>query len=419
MAVDYFKKMRDAAEKDRQKRAQDTVQRTAVPSDIAEAEEAFHPLVVSAQTGKLFAGEHVALIRGVGATDHMIQLNIVQHLQGSHLLCDTPKSPDNKWRVFRRPAPPTSLWRVLPGFGDGSRKADDPKATPTSTYSSNVASCTFWLLATGFDVDRRNVFCDLVRSPDELSICPYFGIEYCEKEGELEQALEHLITTASHALYDRLLLRKAAAQAHNPSHAYEPAFDADGVISYYGITLSQTSYKVYCITAYGQRRTTRGPIPVSELVHASSPTTTSNPADILDTRSGRSISSYLDNAHNSHQGGHSTQTPKGNRKSGTLASSPPRRVPVSTSAIRTGFTGSATSVSVSHHSTTDGKDPWAGCEVTRIGCGGCRNLPSLLSLVKWVNEIHKWGQSVHAAAVTADLTTYINYRYGEAWHMET
>ncbi|KAK1771671.1 hypothetical protein QBC33DRAFT_511172 [Phialemonium atrogriseum] len=295
VAAGHFKKIREAADKEKQT-GQDMGQHITTVLDGAKEEEVSEPLTVSSEEGKRFATEHAALVCRLGGNDYMVQQNLVRHLLGGHPLSDQPDSADNKWRISCRPPPPTSLWRTLPSFSGGAVPLGvERKAAPAH---NNMVSCTFWLLATGFDLGHRNVFCTLVRSPDELSMCPYLIIQYCEKDSELDQALEHLVMTGSHALYDRLLLRKAAAEAKHRSQGCGPtAVGAEGVIS------------------------------------------------------------------------------------------------------------------ASQHNISN-NDSWTGCEVAEVRRGGCRDIASLLQLVDWVNEIHKWGQSAHAAAVKTDLDAWPEKKRG-------
>lgn len=385
MAAAYFQKMGEAADKVTQT-GQDTGLRTMVLGG-AKVEEVSVPLIVSSEEGRRFATEHAALVCRFDGNDCMVQQNLVRHLLAGHLLPDKPDLAGNKWRISCRPPPPTSLWRTLPCFSSGTVPLGvEQKAVPAH---NNMVSCTFWLLATGFDLGHRNVFDTLVRSPDRLSICPYLGIQYSEKESEMDQALEHLVMTGSHALYDRLLLRKAAAEAkYRPQGCGPTAVGADEAISYYVITLSHTSYKIYRLTAhhkasmvpYYQSPQEHQSLSVSESLGDSTQTSTYKSGSRLVEPSDGGISSSSSRGVPVGCGGRRlapTAQSKGRvRETRSRLDVPPRRSDAPTS------TGTSAGDS---HRIIDNNDPWTGCEVAQISFGGCREVESLLALVDWVN----------------------------------
>ncbi|KAL9101791.1 MAG: hypothetical protein Q9163_002987 [Psora crenata] len=55
---------------------------------------------------------------------------------------------------------------------------------------------------------------------------------------------------------------------------------------------------------------------------------------------------------------------------------------------------------------------WAGCTMTRIGHGDCDNTAEVKKLVDWINEIHRWGLTVHGPGCERDIKICVAKRFG-------
>jgi len=50
---------------------------------------------------------------------------------------------------------------------------------------------------------------------------------------------------------------------------------------------------------------------------------------------------------------------------------------------------------------------WNGCSMTKIEYSGCSSKAGVRRLESWINEIHRWGLSVHAPGCQADAKTIL------------
>jgi hypothetical protein len=50
---------------------------------------------------------------------------------------------------------------------------------------------------------------------------------------------------------------------------------------------------------------------------------------------------------------------------------------------------------------------WDGCSITNICHSTCTSKAGVRRLESWINEIHRWGLSVHAAGCQADVKTIL------------
>ena len=53
---------------------------------------------------------------------------------------------------------------------------------------------------------------------------------------------------------------------------------------------------------------------------------------------------------------------------------------------------------------------WQGCTVTSVWEGYCTVKTDVADLADWINEIHRWGLSVHWPLCEKDVRTYLSSR---------
>jgi hypothetical protein len=71
------------------------------------------------------------------------------------------------------------------------------------------------------------------------------------------------------------------------------------------------------------------------------------------------------------------------------------------------FVGSLYNIWVLRARLSGDSGAWDGCSITNICCSMCTTKGAVRKLESWINEIHRWGLSVHAASCQADVKTIL------------
>lgn len=235
---------------------------------------------ISPDEAKAFAAEHRTIVTVWAGDDDMVKASYLGRLLlRGHALSAVPEPPDNQWRIACLvPGDPIQQRSQLPQL---SLLSNEPK--PINAPAGDTTFCTFWLLTTGFDDDRRTKYATFACPSRIHAICPYLSVQYCNAGGDMNDAINDLVLTGVVGLQERMALRGKAdiLRSKNPVPGHSTR--ANKGILYFGIVISETDYQIWYIEPHAApsalQRLQPGPVepnraPTCPLVPASGP---SNP----------------------------------------------------------------------------------------------------------------------------------------------